>query len=107
MAKQRHSKWRARWGALVLGALVASLAVGSVAYADDTTPDGDGAVPVALLDLNFGSVCNGVSTVDTVLIAIQRNEAVPDDGQNNTKGLQRRCHRDRVGERARAVSGYQ
>jgi PKD domain len=62
---------RGRWP-LVLGALLAALALAAVAVADNTVADGDGVTPVADNNMSFGNVSCGVATNKTALVAISR-----------------------------------
>jgi hypothetical protein len=84
MKPHRRFARKGRWG-LVLGVVATALAFATVSYADEPVADGDGAVPVAINPLNLGTVCNGVATPDTALIAINRNQAVPDETNNNLR----------------------
>ncbi|MDH7488985.1 MAG: hypothetical protein QHH80_05705 [Anaerolineae bacterium] len=54
-------------------AVVMVLVIASLALADNTVPDGDGATPIAANPLNLGDVCFGSTVEDDVLIAISRN----------------------------------
>jgi hypothetical protein len=69
--------------AVVTAIAVSALAFATLSYADDMTPDADNTAPYALNNkIDFGTVCVGETYQQTVAVAIMRNEAVPDDGNN-------------------------
>ena len=67
--KTRKSVW-------VLGltlAVLLSMLVASLAFADDTWADGDGLAEISNVDLNFGSVCPNTTYTLPAYIVIRRN----------------------------------
>jgi hypothetical protein len=71
VATPEQVRRRGRWP-LVLGALIAALALAAVAFADNTVADGDGVAPVANNDMSVGNVDCGVATTKSALVAISR-----------------------------------
>jgi hypothetical protein len=65
---------RGRWS-LILGAVLTTAALATVAYADTAVGDGDGVTPIANNDMAVGGVGCNVATNKTALIAISRNGA--------------------------------
>jgi hypothetical protein len=77
LAKEKLMKSRRSWfgwrfvhRVLVVFVVLALLPL--PVFADTVIPDGDGLVPVATNNVNFGTICAGTTTTKSVLLAVER-----------------------------------